>query len=64
MLCFTIEVRIEQPDDPADAAQLDLWSGAAGDGGPLPHPSGGTRWQRWIRYQPPGVPLIFGRPDR
>jgi hypothetical protein len=29
----------------------------------LPHPRGGTRWQRRIGRHP-GVPLIFGKPDR
>lgn len=30
----------------------------------LPHPQRGTRWQRRIGRQLPGVPLIFGKPDR
>lgn len=60
---FTIEVHIEEPPDPGDDLQLALWEDPPDAGGPLPHPPGGTRWQRCILAQGPG-PLIFGRPER
>lgn len=64
MVWITIEVHIDRPAQDGSGAQLDLWPGGSGlAGAALPHPSGGTHWQRMIRCQPPGVPLKYGRPE-